>query len=178
MKEKAVSLRYLEKKLVNMLCSVNLPLQRLHRFPNRQRAWTPRRQKLPVHINTSHQTIMTQSYKPPGNSGTWTFGSMWITILITLLVASIPIVAISFGPKLFFKIGSTFGYYLRKKTAGRRAQILELVEADEREFIAKGGRRESDEWETVDSYAAGKVPNREKVDVDWDGIVGFFHPFW
>ena len=121
---------------------------------------------------------MAGPYKPPGGSGTWTFGSIWITILITLIVAIFPIAAISFGPTLFFKVGSTFGYYLRKKTAGRRAQILELVEAEEKEFLIKGGRRASDDWENVDSYAAGTAKNGGKADADWDGIVGFFHPFW
>ena len=146
-------------------------------LPKSPRTWTPRRQNHRNDANDS-QNNMTQSYKLPCASGAWTFGSVWITILVTLIVASIPIAAISFGPKLFFKIGSAFGYYLRKKTAGRRAQILELVDADEKEFIAKGGRRGSDEWENVKSYAAGTANNGEKADADWDGIVGFFHPFW
>ena len=123
-------------------------------------------------------TNMTALHKPPGDSGTWTFGSMWVTILITLLVASIPMVAISFGPKLFFKLGSAVGYYLKKKTAGRRAQILDLVDADEKEFKAKRGRRASDEWENVDSYVGETTKNKAKEDANWDGIVGFFHPFW
>lgn len=121
---------------------------------------------------------MPGTYKPPSGSSSWTFGSIWITLLVTFLVAIIPFVAISFGPKLIFKVGSMFGHYLRKKTAGRKAQILELVEADEKEFIAKGGRRASDEWENVDSFAGGTGKNRVKGDAEWDGIVGFFHPFW
>lgn len=87
-------------------------------------------------------------------------------------------VAISFGPKLFFKLGSAVGYYLKKKTAGRRAQILDLVDADEKEFKAKRGRRASDEWENVDSYVGETTKNKAKEDANWDGIVGFFHPFW
>ena len=72
---------------------------------------------------------------------------------------------------------------MRKKTAGRKAQILELVGNEQREWEEKGGkekeRRDSDEWETVDSYATGTAKNGEKaVDAEWDGIVGFFHPFW
>lgn len=83
------------------------------------------------------------------------------------------------GPKLLFKVGSMFGYYLRKKTAGRKAQILELVDADEKEFKEEGGeRRDSDEWENVEAYAVGSSKNGEKADKEWDGIVGFFHPFW
>lgn len=83
------------------------------------------------------------------------------------------------GPKLLFRVGSTFGYYLRKKTAGRKAQILELVEAEEKEFQEEGGEpRDSDEWENVEAYAVGSAKNGEKADKEWDGVVGFFHPFW
>lgn len=73
------------------------------------------------------------------------------------------------------------GGYLRKKTEGRRGQILELVEKDQKEWEEKVGKekRDSDEWETVDSYAAATAKNGEKaVDAEWEGIVGFFHPFW
>jgi len=109
----------------------------------------------------------------------WTFGSKWTTLILTLSISSIPWAAYFLGPKLFFKIGGTFGYYLRKKTAGRRAQILELVEAEEKEFLAQGGnRKDSNEWENVDSYAVGRAKNSEEGDAEWDGIVGFFHPFW
>lgn len=69
---------------------------------------------------------------------------------------------------------------MRKKTEGRRAQILELVEKDEAEWAKKAekGRRDSDEWENVDSLAVGTAKNGEQGEEEWDGIVGFFHPFW
>lgn len=85
------------------------------------------------------------------------------------------------GPKLFFWFGNTLGFYLRNKTAGRKAQILESVVQDEAEWEKSGkgkDRRDSDEWESVDAYAAGSAKNGEKADQEWDGIVGFFHPFW
>jgi alpha-1,2-mannosyltransferase len=84
------------------------------------------------------------------------------------------------GPKLIFWIGGMFGGYLRKKTEGRKAQIFELVEKDELAWAKKAeqGRRDSDEWENVDSLAAGTARNGEEGEEEWDGIVGFFHPFW
>jgi len=116
----------------------------------------------------------------PDGSEMWTFGftSKLATVLLTLTVAFIPITIFFLGPKLLFYVGGTFGYYLRKKTEGRRAQILEAVEKDEKEFAEKGERRDSDEWESVDAYAVGTAKNGEKGDKEWDGIVGFFHPFW
>ncbi|TAQ83417.1 hypothetical protein B7494_g8259 [Chlorociboria aeruginascens] len=110
----------------------------------------------------------------------YTFGlhNRWFTISLALIVGLGPLTLLLGGPKIFGYIGRTIGYYLRKKTAGRRAQILETVDTDEKEFIAKGGeRRDSDEWENVEAYAVGSSKNGEKADKEWDGIVGFFHPF-
>lgn len=60
---------------------------------------------------------------------------------------------------------------------------MDLVEKDEERCRKEGGRPKSssdgdDEWETVDSYALGTSPNGGKGEKEWDGIVGFFHPFW
>jgi alpha-1,2-mannosyltransferase len=110
-----------------------------------------------------------------------TFGlsANWTSLLIILAIACTPLTILLLGPKIILRIGSTFGYYLRKKTTGRKAQILELVEAEEKGFKEEGGeRRDSDEWESVEAYAVGSAKNGEKADKEWDGIVGFFHPFW
>jgi alpha-1,2-mannosyltransferase len=100
-------------------------------------------------------------------------------MFIILAIACTPLTIMLLGPKIILRIGSWFGFYLRKKTAGRKAQILDLVEAEEKEFLEEGGeRRDSDEWENVEAYAVGSAKNGEKADKEWDGIVGFFHPFW
>jgi alpha-1,2-mannosyltransferase len=45
--------------------------------------------------------------------------------------------------------------------------------------VDKDGRGNSDEeWENIESFAVGTAKNGEKADREWDGIVGFFHPFW
>ena len=107
------------------------------------------------------------------------FQASWRNMLIILCIASTPLLMMILIPKIATRIGGSFGYYLRKKTAGRKAQILELVEAEEKEFQEEGGeRRDSDEWESVEAYAVGTAKNGEKADKEWDGIVGFFHPFW
>lgn len=111
----------------------------------------------------------------------YSFGqaSKFAIMFWTLFIASLPLLSYFLLPKLVFFIGSVLGYYLKQKTAGRRAQILELVEADEKEFLVENGnRRDSGEWENVDSYAAPTAKNGEKADKEWGGIVGFFHPFW
>lgn len=56
---------------------------------------------------------------------------------------------------------------------------MEMVEKDESQWsTGDGERRGSDEWESVDAYAVGTAKNGEKTEEEWDGIVGFFHPFW
>lgn len=69
-------------------------------------------------------------------------------------------------------LGHTLGWYLAKKTAGRREGIVERTEKDE---AALGGKRDSDEWENVEAYAASSL--KKDVSKEWTGIIGFFHPF-
>ncbi|KAG0645981.1 Glycolipid 2-alpha-mannosyltransferase [Hyphodiscus hymeniophilus] len=109
-----------------------------------------------------------------------TFGFManWTSLLKLLAAASTPLILMLVIPMIVKRIGRSFGSYLKRKSAGRKAQILELVEAAEKEFQKEGGeRRDSDEWESVEAYAVGTAKNGEKADKEWDGVVGFFHPF-
>lgn len=123
---------------------------------------------------------MADTCRTPDGKEVWTFGMTPTTmIMLVSILASLPLATIILGPKLVFYVGGTLGYYLRKKTAGRKAQILELVESEEKEYSAETeNRRNSDDWESVEAYATGTAKNGEAADREWDGIVGFFHPFW
>lgn len=94
-----------------------------------------------------------------------------------------PLLAL-FIPFIWRLVGSSLGWYLRRKTDGRRCHILEVVEADERKYRdskgAKGRKEEKEEWETFNynTEATGASEGGKVYDKDWDGIVGFFHPFW
>ncbi|CAJ2512130.1 Uu.00g077550.m01.CDS01 [Anthostomella pinea] len=77
-------------------------------------------------------------------------------------------------------VGSSSGWYLRKKTEGRRALIVRATEESERTFRKQRSPRNDgsdDDWENIDSSTAATSNNGEKGGEDWDGIVGFFHPF-
>lgn len=107
--------------------------------------------------------------------------SATVLICITAVVAFAPLAVLLFGSAIVQILGETVGWHLKKKTAGKREYILNRV-IEEQEALAKDtkqrGRRESDEgWERVDGYAAGEAINGDVVDKDWEGIVGFFHPF-
>lgn len=95
------------------------------------------------------------------------------------LLASVPMATVLLGPRLIFLIGGYFGSRLRSKSAWRRTQILKQTEEDEMAYLVpEGTRRNSDDWEDVHAYTTGTAKNGEKADPEWDGIVGFFHPFW
>lgn len=102
-------------------------------------------------------------------------------ILVPLL-ALIPILWFV-GPLLWSGIGFCLGCVLRWKTDGRRARILEVMDDDERKYRAeKQGQKDSssedEEWESVDAHTTGISKNGDKGEKDWEGIVGFLHPFW
>jgi alpha-1,2-mannosyltransferase len=100
-------------------------------------------------------------------------------IYVAILVISLAALPASgwLIPRAIGIVGRIIGFFLRRKTAGRRAQIVERAEEASRSIEAKE-KRDSDEWEHVESYLQDTVGNGEKGAKDWDGIVGFFHPFW
>ncbi|KAK3293500.1 glycosyltransferase family 4 protein [Chaetomium fimeti] len=123
---------------------------------------------------------------PPNNFFSMENRFFKYAILQILFLA--PLATFFFYPLIWRTTGSLLGWYLRKKTDGRRCHILELVEADEKEYresrsnsTSKSGGEsgEDGEWEKVDAYTIGTSKNGDKGDrdEDWDGIVGFFHPF-
>jgi alpha-1,2-mannosyltransferase len=129
---------------------------------------------------------MPETCRAPDGSQPYTLGmTKSRTILVAFVLGFLPLVVVLLGRKLMFGLGNSLGFYLRNKTAGRKAQVLEATLQEEEEWEKSGrekekarGRRDSDEWESVDAYAVGSAKNGEKADQEWDGIVGFFHPFW
>jgi alpha-1,2-mannosyltransferase len=101
------------------------------------------------------------------------------TLIIVVILASLPLTTILLGPKLFFYVGGRFGSYLRRRTAAQRERLLQVTGDDEKDFLARAEDKSSgDEWEEVDAAATGSANNGDKADPEWDGFVGFFHPFW
>ncbi|KAK6063653.1 alpha-mannosyltransferase alg11 [Seiridium cupressi] len=99
-------------------------------------------------------------------------------ILLTPFLASL---FWNYGLPIVFRsasrtVGTGLGWYLRRKTDGRRALIVRVTEEHEQEYQASESNKSSgrssldEEWEKIGS-------STENSDQDWDGIVGFFHPF-
>lgn len=81
-------------------------------------------------------------------------------------------------------IGSTLGWCLRKGSEGRRTLLVRTTTENETRFRERenlqkeaASNSEDEGWENVDGSIAGTSRNGEVGDREWDGIVGFFHPF-
>ena len=105
--------------------------------------------------------------------------------VVVPLLCLAPLATLVLVPLLWRALGAALGWYLRKKTDGRRCHILELVEADENKYreerrgsTSSGEGVEDGGWEKVYADSVGTAGNGDKRDDSWDGIVGFFHPFW
>ena len=79
------------------------------------------------------------------------------------------------------KIGQAIGIYLRRRSEDRKAAILDRVRGEDSIYRGKerGSPKSDDEdWEKVEQHLAGSATPEGKAEDEWDGIVGFFHPFW
>jgi alpha-1,2-mannosyltransferase len=58
--------------------------------------------------------------------------------------------------------------------------LLARVASETKTFEAqqKKKKKEDDDWEQVGNTPPGSAAKHGQVDGEWDGIVGFFHPFW
>ena len=80
------------------------------------------------------------------------------------------------------------GWATQKRTRSRREYVISRVRADEEEFQSKRAvRSDDDDWEKVENGSSSSssidgVPSGHGSSGGsknkWDGIVGFFHPFW
>ncbi|KAI4245116.1 MAG: hypothetical protein L6R40_002715 [Gallowayella cf. fulva] len=72
------------------------------------------------------------------------------------------------------------GWYLRRKSAARRSSILARVKVEEAQMQSSPSQSpETDdgEWEKVEKNAISSAPNGKAASKDWEGLIGFFHPF-
>jgi hypothetical protein len=106
--------------------------------------------------------------------------AVWLTVVLATLLGGVPWLLVVLAPIGIRAAGRLLGWYLLRKTDGRRHQILERVEDEQKALDThsniSGGS--DDEWQKVESCAVGTATNGEEANKEWDGIVGFLHPFW
>jgi alpha-1,2-mannosyltransferase len=71
------------------------------------------------------------------------------------------------------------GWFLQARSRDRRAAIIAKVRRDRDAISARlqsAHHGTEDGWEKIEK--AGTAENGGPMHNDWEGIVGFFHPFW
>lgn len=119
---------------------------------------------------------MPETCSAPSGQTPFSFGlDPWtLAYVVVPILAFTPIATYIMFPLLMKGIGSLLGWYLRKKTEGRRAQLLELKTAEQQSFN-NTQKSSSSGKNNVQAQASG---SSDKKDSEWTGVVGFFHPFW
>jgi hypothetical protein len=77
-----------------------------------------------------------------------------IALAVVLLPLAVPLLV----PLAVRLVCAPFGWHLRSKTADRRASLVAMMDEEDREARRRAGEKVGEEG--------------------WDGVVGFFHPFW
>ncbi|TQS38036.1 hypothetical protein Golomagni_01468 [Golovinomyces magnicellulatus] len=99
-------------------------------------------------------------------------------MLIFNLLSFATIILLFLNPLLILRVGKIVGRRLREKNVARRAKILQTIENEEKVWKSVDKRRrDSDEWESVEGYTTETLSIKAVQSAEWDGIVGFFHPF-
>ncbi|TWU78993.1 asparagine-linked glycosylation protein [Metarhizium rileyi] len=94
------------------------------------------------------------------------------------LFASSPFIILVLAPLVASRIGRFMGFTLRKRTEGRRAQLLSVMsEEDEKYRKQQADLKASGEREAVEHTDLKAATKDGKPPKEWDGIIGFFHPF-
>ncbi|KAH7320237.1 alpha-1,2-mannosyltransferase alg11 [Stachybotrys elegans] len=94
---------------------------------------------------------------------------------VTLVLILGPLIALAALPRLVRLTGPALGWTLWKKTDGRRSHLVALMDEDDKKYWEQNKDRKgglNKEWQAIQDQSDAKGANR-----DWDGIVGFFHPF-
>lgn len=116
---------------------------------------------------------------PPHDGPTTLLGVELRTLILAPIIAFAPFIVVFVIPQILGLFGRLLGWSLRKKTDGRRIQLLTYMDEENKKY-----------HNANKDTAAGDVGGGPNVDIDskvqaalesqkdWSGIVGFFHPFW
>lgn len=105
-----------------------------------------------------------------------------VTLLVPIVTFFLIPAAIGYILKLVLR---SLGWSLKNKTNARRELILSQVRIEEEHYqetaqsaASSSAGPEDDDWEKVDGTVPSIAGNGKPLGQDWEGIIGFFHPFW
>lgn len=144
---------------------------------------------------TSNPTPPSYYYAALVTPATMAFMSNAIVAFLVLALAVVLLPQLAGG--VFGLAFRGVGWLIRRRTRSRREYVIARARSEDEEFRdlrAKGsnhslarGQAEDDDWEKVDTSGPGGVKTATSSEsgasageepAEWDGIVGFFHPFW
>ncbi|KHN99215.1 alpha-1,2-mannosyltransferase alg11 [Metarhizium album ARSEF 1941] len=103
--------------------------------------------------------------------------------LVVTFLASSPFLLVVVVPIIANRIGRFLGFTLRKRTGGRRTHLISFMNEEDEKYCKDSSETnqttssDAVEAEAVDSTGL-KTENRDaKLSKNWDGVIGFFHPF-
>jgi hypothetical protein len=103
--------------------------------------------------------------------------ALLVMLLSLLLTAAISVVLL---PKTLHLLAELVGQRLRHSSRTRRELLLDRVAAETRAFEAAhtATSKDDDDWEKIVPSPSGSAVIGGGAGAEWNGIVGFFHPFW
>ena len=101
-------------------------------------------------------------------------------LLSSAKVVPLLIAALYLSTWLFGLAGTTVGRSLIRKTKARRTAILAKAKSEKEDHHEKervSVKSEDPDWVEVESQPGGSATNGGQAPEDWEGIIGFLHPF-
>ncbi|EEH43327.1 alpha-1,2-mannosyltransferase ALG11 [Paracoccidioides brasiliensis Pb18] len=102
----------------------------------------------------------------------------YVATVVTLL--TLFLIAPRLAAFVFRSVFRLLGWLFSKKYQWKRELIRSRVRFDEEEFQSKRSislKHEDDDWEKVETAGIGTATNGDAAGEDWEGIIGFLHPF-
>lgn len=103
-----------------------------------------------------------------------------MSLLNSAEVVPLLIAALYITRWLFALAGRTAGWHLVRRTKACRRAILATAKSEEEDHEEKervSAKAEDPDWVEVEGHPGGSAINGGQAPEDWEGVVGFLHPF-
>lgn len=82
-------------------------------------------------------------------------------------------------PRLVTYFGRLWGTQIRHRTQQRRELLIARARTENAESRGEAPGTVDDEWEKIDrSSSCSGSEDENNSSNRWEGVIGFFHPFW
>lgn len=99
-----------------------------------------------------------------------------VTTLLALLACLFAFPSLAgFVVRLAFR---WIGFFVQRKSKGKREALRSRVQSEAASFSSRQTAAEDEDWEKVEGYNSESSSGKGTPQSDWEGVVGFFHPFW